>query len=133
MKTNHYYLLLLMALFMLPMNAQENSSSSDVTVVQAFDFFITEPVSSFPQVNVSDIPAREIPRGQMSQRRQNRADELNAAGNSPSQVDPLIQNGGFTRSDPRSDWPGFMSQCPVPNQSLKFSGRPGCLATHSYS
>ena len=98
MKTNHYYLLLLMALFMLPMNAQENSSSSDVTVVQAFDFFITEPVSSFPQVNVSDIPAREIPRGQMSQRRQNRADELNAAGNSPSQVDPLIQNGGFTRS-----------------------------------
>jgi len=83
------------------MQAQDAINVDEVTteVLQPISVYVTEPMWTFPQVDPNTIPEKEYPRGGMlSGKRQNKADFLSKVGESPTQVDPLIQDGGYTRS-----------------------------------
>ncbi|MBL4662251.1 MAG: hypothetical protein JKY22_01510, partial [Flavobacteriaceae bacterium] len=81
--------------------AQVSSTVEGVTteVLEPIEVYVTEPMWSYPQVDPMSLPEKEFPRGGMlSSKRQNKADFMNSAGESPTNVDPLIQTDGFTRS-----------------------------------
>jgi len=92
MKTKNYLLLFVLSVFVFSVNAQ-NNSNQNIEVIAPIDFYITLPMTDYPQMNPMDVPAKEFPRGGMlSGKRQLKADFLNAAGKSPTDIDPLIQN-----------------------------------------
>ncbi|MEL6811913.1 MAG: T9SS type A sorting domain-containing protein [Bacteroidota bacterium] len=100
MKRNKYFLLFVI-LMSAGLQAQVASVSDEMTteVIQPIDVYETEPMWSYPQVDPMSLPEKEYPRGGMlSGKRQRKADFLKMVGESPTQVDPLIQDGGFTRS-----------------------------------
>lgn len=90
MKAKNYFLLLL-ATITFSVSAQ-NKNNQDVKVLSPIDFYTTLPMRDYPQFNPMDVPAKEHPRGGMlSSSRQQKADFLKLAGESPTQIDPIIQ------------------------------------------
>lgn len=99
MKLKNYLFLLL--LIGASVQAQVSSTIEGATteVLEPIEVYVTEPMWSYPQVDPMSLPEKEYPRGGMlSSKRQNKADFLNSAGESSTNVDPLIQEGGYTRS-----------------------------------
>ncbi len=99
-------------------NAVENETN--VIISTPTDFYITQPLRDYPQINPMDLPAKEHPRGgMMSGKRQQKADYLKMAGDSPSQVDPLIQTEGFTKftNPPIQNFPGITTNSSPPDPS----------------
>jgi len=119
MKLKKHILLLLFVVLgfsLQAQNATENSNAVEVNV--ASDFFVTQPMRDYPQFNPMDLPEKEFARGgMMSSSRQKKADFLKLAGESPSQVDPLIQKDGYTRagSPPIQNFPGITSNASPPD------------------
>jgi hypothetical protein len=73
-------------------------AQQEVQVDTAVDFYTTEVMSYYPEIDPSTIPEKEFQRGGMlSTKRQKKADHLKLVGESPTNIDPLIQEGGFTR------------------------------------
>ncbi|MEM7185033.1 MAG: T9SS type A sorting domain-containing protein [Bacteroidota bacterium] len=102
------------------MHAQVATNVDEVTtqVLLPTEVYVTEPMWSYPQVDPNTIPEREFPRGGMlSGKRQRKADWLNSVGESPTNVDPLIQEGGFTRTanPPIISFDGFNSNASPPD------------------
>lgn len=99
MKLRNYVFLL--ALLSASLHAQEATLNEEVKVevFTPISVHVTEPMWSFPQVDPMSFPEKEIPRGGMlSGKRKVKADYLKLMGESPTSVDPLIQEGGYTRS-----------------------------------
>jgi len=79
------------------------SAQQEVQVETAVDFWTTEEMSYYPEIDPFSIPDKEFQRGGMlSTKRQKKATHLSNVGESPTNVDPLIQVGGFTRSAPQT-------------------------------
>ena len=102
------------------LHAQVATNLEGVTteVLQPIEVYVTEPMWSYPQVDPNSIPEKEYPRGGMlSGKRQQKADWLNSVGESPTNVDPLIQEGGFTRTanPPIISFDGFNSNASPPD------------------
>jgi len=99
MKLKNY--LFLLVIIGASVQAQVSSTIEGATteVLEPIEVYVTEPMWSYPQVDPMSLPEKEYPRGGMlSSKRQNKADFLNGAGESSTNVDPLIQDGGYTRS-----------------------------------
>ena len=84
MKMKSYILSLFfvtMAFFAQAQNTTENTTKVEVNT--PVDFYITQAMTSYPQINPMDIPAKEHPRGGMlSGKRQMKADFIYASGES---------------------------------------------------
>ncbi len=109
MKINVYITVLLLLLGATLTAQVIPQGNSEVEIGTATNFYVTQPLRSYPQVMPQDVPHRIVPRGELSEKRQKKADFLNSAGESPSQVDPLIQEDGFTRQaqDPIENFDGI--------------------------
>jgi len=121
MKLKNYFFLAIFSVltfFVQAQNATGNSSLVEINV--ASDFFVTQPMRDYPQFNPMDLPEKEFAKGgRMSSSRQKKADYLKLAGESPTQVDPLIQKDGYTRagSPPIQNFPGITSNASPPDPS----------------
>ena len=113
---NIFFLLVIMSA---SLQAQEAMNLEFTTeVLQPIEVYVTEPMWSYPQVDPASFPEKEFPRGGMlSGKRQQKADWLNSVGESPTNVDPLIQEGGFTRTanPPIISFDGFNSNASPPD------------------
>ncbi len=99
MKLKNYFFLFVILSASLQAQVTPNNDQITVEVLEPIDVYVTEPMWSYPQVDPMSFPDKEYPRGGMlSSKRQNLADFLAMAGESPTSVDPLIQKGGFIRS-----------------------------------
>ncbi len=113
MKLQNYFFLIffgILAFFAQAQNTTENTT--EVEVNSPVDFYITQPMRDYPQFNPEDFPPIEIPRGGMlSGSRQQKADFLKLASESPTQIDPLIQTNVQTRNSnpPIENFPGLTS------------------------
>ena len=99
MKLKNY--LFLLVIIGASVQAQVSSTVEGATteVLEPIEVYVTEPMWSYPQVDPMSLPEKEYPRGGMlSSKRQNKADFLKSAGESPTNIDPLIQEGGYNRS-----------------------------------
>lgn len=95
-------------------------AQQEVQVATAVDFYTTEVMSYYPEIDPSTIPDKEFQRGGMlSTKRKKKADYLNQAGESPTNVDPLIQEAGFTRNanPPQVSFDGVVSNVSPPDPS----------------
>jgi hypothetical protein len=75
-------------------------------------------IRDYPQFNPMDVPAKEFPRGgMMSGKRQRKADMINGIGESPTQIDPLIQTAYQDRSSnpPIENFAGITSNASPPD------------------
>jgi Secretion system C-terminal sorting domain len=93
-------------------------AQQEVQVETAVDFYVTEEMSYYPEVDPYAIPDKEFQRGGMlSSKRQKKADHLKTAEESPTNIDPLIQEGGFTRSanSPIVSFDGVVSNVSPPD------------------
>ncbi len=95
-------------------------AQQDVQVTTAVDFWTTEQMSYYPEIDPYSIPDKEFQRGGMlSTKRQKKADHLKQAEESPTNLDPLIQEGGFTReaNPPSVSFDGVFSNVSPPDPS----------------
>ncbi|RDK84157.1 cleaved adhesin domain-containing protein, partial [Marinirhabdus gelatinilytica] len=105
-------------------------SEHPTKVVHPTNFYITEPARDFPQVvDRSIFQGKVVPRGatgpanSLSPKRQRKLDYLNSAGESPSQIDPLMQGAGsFSRASetraPIVDFEGIGLNVSPPDPSM---------------
>ncbi|MFK5982612.1 MAG: T9SS type A sorting domain-containing protein [Flavobacteriaceae bacterium] len=117
MKSKNYFILILVCSFTFSVNAQSNSTEN-VEVIAPIDFYITLPMRDYPQFNPMDAPAKEYPRGGMlSSSRQQKADFLKMAGESPTQIDPIIQTENQDRNanPPIVNFAGITSSASPPD------------------
>jgi len=119
MKLKNYLAIVMLSALSYSIHSQNvNQKGADVEISTPIDFFITQPMRNYPQINPMDLPQKEYPKGGMlSGKRQKKADFLKSAGESPTQVDPLIQTEGFTRfsSPPIQNFPGITSNASPPD------------------
>ncbi len=118
MKTKNYFFLFLFTVFIFTVNAQENNSNQNVEIISPTDYYITLPMRDYPQFNPLDVPAKEFPRGgMMSGKRHRKADMINGIGESPTQIDPLIQTAYQDRSSnpPIENFAGITSNASPPD------------------
>lgn len=95
-------------------------AQQEVQVQTAVDFYTTEEMSYYPEIDPYSVPDKEFQRGGMlSTKRQKKADHLKNVGESPTNVDPLIQEGGFTRNanPPIVSFDGVVSNVSPPDPS----------------
>ena len=98
MKKIKYFALVTLGIFSISLEAQEASNTLETTTVHGVeDFYVTQPMRDYPEFNLLDAPAKEHPKGYMSQKRKVKAEFLNTIGESPTQVDPIIQTAPQTR------------------------------------
>lgn len=99
MKLKNYLFLLVIIGASVQAQVSSNIEGATTEVLEPIEVYVTEPMWSYPQVDPMSFPEKEYPRGGMlSSKRQNKADFLNKVGESPTNVDPLIQEGGYIRS-----------------------------------
>jgi hypothetical protein len=99
MKLKNYLFLLVMIGASVQAQVSSIMEGTTTEVLEPIDVYVTEPMWSYPQVDPMSFPEKEYPRGGMlSSKRQNKADFLKTVGESSTNVDPLIQDGGYIRS-----------------------------------
>ncbi|MGK0386939.1 MAG: hypothetical protein ACI849_001558 [Patiriisocius sp.] len=118
MKKIKYFALVLLGMISVTLDAQEAGNDETATTVHGVvDFYVTQPMRDYPYANPLDVPAKEHPRGYLSQKRQAKADFLNSIGESPTQIDPLVQTAPQTRlaEPPIINIPGITSFASPPD------------------
>ena len=99
MKLKNYLFLLILAGASIQAQVSSVKEGATTEVLEPIEVYVTEPMWSYPQVDPMSFPEKEYPRGGMlSGKRQHKANFLKTVGESPTQIDPLIQDGGYIRS-----------------------------------
>jgi len=118
MSLKNYLFVLSLIFVVFSTNAQDNNNNQNVEISTPIDFYITQPMSEVPQFNPMDVPAKEFPRGGMySGKQQKKADFLKLAGESPTQIDPIIQTQSQNRNanPPIVNFAGITSNASPPD------------------
>ncbi len=118
MKLKNYLTIVLFCVLSYSFQAQNTiQNKTNVEINTPIDFYITQPMRDYPQINPMDIPPKEYPKGGMLFGKRQKADFLNSAGESPTQVDPLIQTEPLTRfsNPPIQNFPGITTSAPPPD------------------
>lgn len=118
MKKLKYFALVALGMFSISLQAQDAGNDQLATTVQGVeDFYVTQPMRDYPYFNPLDVPAKEHPRGYMSQKRKAKAEFFKTLGESPTQIDPLIQTTPQTRvaAPPIINIPGITSFASPPD------------------
>jgi len=99
-------------------SVEAQETTSGVTVYRAVDFFHTQPMNTYPTVQPSEIPDKEVKRG-LSERRKRMTQHLNSAKESELQEDPLAQTNPPTRISraPIQNFPGIPLNASPPDPS----------------
>lgn len=98
MKRKNYLFSTVMLFTTLLMMSQESSKDQITEVNTPDDFFITQPMTSYPKVEASSIKKREIPRNGQSAKNSKKIKFSETIGKSSSVVDPLLQEEPGTRA-----------------------------------
>lgn len=119
MKKKYYLVVLLTAIWTLNIQSQKaTQNESNIEISTPIDFYITQPMTDYPQFNPMDVPPKEFPRGgELSGKRKRKADFLKKIGESPTQIDPITQTAPQTRigNPPIENFPGITSAASPPD------------------
>jgi hypothetical protein len=97
MKIKNYMSLWCIAVMSIAVNAQESINDQSVEVKLPNNFFITQPMRTYPKVDAKDVVKREVPRDGKSSKNMRKQDFIKSIGESSSQKDPLAQQNPGTR------------------------------------
>ncbi|MDT0556137.1 T9SS type A sorting domain-containing protein [Patiriisocius hiemis] len=118
MKLRNYFLCsaLFSTLFLF---SQTENDGNIVEVNQPDDFFVTAPMTSYPQVNPESIQKREVPRNGVSSKNNNKVKFINTISKSSSTQDPLVQNepGSISGKTPIENFDGINLDVSPPDPS----------------